>query len=31
VIIAPVDNNRNLGTAISIDNLGRFVLASRAF
>jgi len=31
VIIDPVDNNRNLGTAISIDNLGKFVLASRAF
>jgi len=31
VIIDPVDNNRNLGTAISMDNLGRFVLASRAF
>jgi len=31
VIIDPVDNNRNLGTAISMDNLGKFVLASRAF
>jgi len=31
VIIDPVDNNRNLGTAISIDNLGKFVLVSRAF
>jgi len=31
VIIDPVDNNRNLGTAISMDNLGRFVLASRSF
>jgi len=31
VIIDPVDNNRNLGTAISIDNLGKFVLASRLF
>ena len=31
VIIDPVDNNRNLGTAISIDSLGKFVLASRAF
>jgi len=31
VIIDPVDNNRNLGTAISMDNLGRFVLASRVF
>jgi len=28
VIIAPVDNKRNLGTAISMDNLGKFVLAS---
>jgi len=31
VIIDPIDNNRNLGTAISMDNLGRFVLASRVF
>jgi len=31
ILIDPVDNNRNLGTAISMDNLGRFVLASRAF
>jgi len=31
VIIDPIDTNRNLGTAISIDNLGKFVLASRAF
>jgi len=31
VIIDPIDNNRNLGTAISMDNLGKFVLASRAF
>jgi tRNA nucleotidyltransferase (CCA-adding enzyme) len=31
VIIDPIDNNRNLGTAISIDNLGKFVLASRSF
>jgi len=31
VIIDPVDDNRNLGTAISMDNLGRFVLASRVF
>jgi len=31
VIIDPVDNNRNLGTAISMDNLGKFVLASRTF
>ena len=31
ILIDPVDNNRNLGTAISIDNLGKFVLASRVF
>jgi len=31
VIIDPIDDNRNLGTAISIENLGKFVLASRAF
>ena len=31
VLIDPVDSNRNLGTAISIDNLGKFVLASRVF
>ena len=31
VIIDPIDNNRNLGAAISVDNLGKFVLASRAF
>ena len=31
VLIDPVDNNRNLGTAISIDNLGKFILASRVF
>ena len=31
VIIDPVDSNRNLGTAISVDNLGKFVLASREF
>ena len=31
VIIDPVDSNRNLGTAISLDNLGKFILASRAF
>ena len=31
VLIDPIDNNRNLGTAISIDNLGKFVLVSRAF
>jgi len=31
VLIDPVDYNRNLGTAISMDNLGKFVLASRVF
>ena len=31
VLIDPIDYNRNLGTAISIDNLGKFVLASRVF
>jgi len=31
VIIDPIDNNRNLGAAISIDSLGKFVLASRSF
>ncbi|WP_268541448.1 CCA tRNA nucleotidyltransferase [Candidatus Nitrosotenuis cloacae] len=31
VIMDPVDPNRNLGAAISTENLGRFVLVSRAF
>jgi len=31
VIIDPIDSNRNLGAAISIDSLGKFVLASRLF
>jgi len=31
VLIDPIDYNRNLGTAISMDNLGKFVLASRVF
>jgi len=31
VLIDPIDCNRNLGTAISMDNLGKFVLASRVF
>jgi len=31
VIIDPIDSNRNLGAAISIDSLGKFVLASRSF
>ena len=31
VIIDPIDSNRNLGTAISVDSLGKFVLACRLF
>jgi tRNA nucleotidyltransferase (CCA-adding enzyme) len=31
IIIDPVDSNRNLGAAISNENLGKFILASRAF
>ncbi|MEW6044356.1 MAG: CCA tRNA nucleotidyltransferase [Thermoproteota archaeon] len=31
IIIDPIDENRNLGAAISIENVGRFVLAARAF
>ncbi len=31
VLIDPIDNNRNLGTAISTQNVGKFILASRAF
>jgi tRNA nucleotidyltransferase (CCA-adding enzyme) len=31
VIIDPVDERRNLGTAISAENVARFALASRAF
>ena len=31
VIIDPIDSNRNLGAAISLDSLGKFVLASRSF
>ncbi|WP_100182903.1 CCA tRNA nucleotidyltransferase [Candidatus Nitrosotenuis aquarius] len=31
VIIDPIDENRNLGAAISNENIGRFVLAARAF
>ena len=31
VIIDPIDNNRNLAAAISNENLGKFVLVSRAF
>ncbi len=30
VLIDPVDNNRNLGTAISAQNFGTFILAARA-
>ena len=31
IIIDPIDSNRNLGTAISAESAGRFILASRAF
>jgi len=31
VIVDPIDNNRNLAAAISDENLGKFVLLSRAF
>ncbi len=31
VIIDPIDSNRNLGAAISIENIGKFVLVCRAF
>ena len=31
IIIDPIDSNRNLGAAISNENVGRFILASRAF
>lgn len=31
VLIDPVDSNRNLGTAISAQNVARFILAARAF
>jgi len=31
IIIDPVDNRRNLGTAISPESNGRFILAARAF
>ena len=31
VLIDPIDSNRNLGTAISTQNIGRFILAARAF
>ncbi|SRR5579885_2141007 len=31
VLVDPIDSNRNLGTAISAQNVARFILASRAF
>jgi tRNA nucleotidyltransferase (CCA-adding enzyme) len=31
IIIDPIDNNRNLGAAISADSLGKFILAARSF
>ncbi len=31
VLVDPIDSNRNLGTAISTQNVGRFILAARAF
>ena len=31
IIIDPIDNTRNLGTAISAENVGKAVLAARAF
>jgi tRNA nucleotidyltransferase (CCA-adding enzyme) len=31
VLIDPIDSNRNLGTAISPQNIGRFILAARAY
>ena len=31
VLIDPIDSNRNLGTAISAQNLGKFILAARSF
>jgi tRNA nucleotidyltransferase (CCA-adding enzyme) len=31
VIIDPIDANRNLGAAISMENLGKFILLSRAY
>ncbi len=31
IIIDPIDSNRNLGAAISTENVGKFVLAARAF
>ena len=31
IIIDPIDSNRNLGTAISTESVGKFILASRSF
>jgi len=31
VIIDPIDSNRNLGAAISVENIGKFILVCRAF
>ena len=31
ILIDPIDSNRNLGTAISTQNIGRFMLSARAF
>ena len=31
IIIDPIDSNRNLGAAISTENVGKFILLSRAF
>ncbi len=31
IIMDPIDSNRNLGTAISTQNIGRFMLTARAF
>lgn len=31
ILIDPIDSNRNLGTAISAQNFGKFILAARAY
>src|SRR5215472_269845 len=31
IIIDPIDHNRNLGTAISSESIGKFILAARSF
>jgi len=31
VIVDPIDNNRNLAAAISVENIGKFILSCRAF